>query len=220
MSAPASARIWFLGVEPFGRSRSHGSCRSCEGQTDATGTRPATPKSTDKVESHVDHQLHGVCDVRRFALRQPPGRSAIPARPQQGSSFLTSDTPGTCARAHLHLPACACTYLQLQPQKRSRRLQLLGAGRWQLQRCWLFPLFKLSAGPTPPSNPPILSCVPSQLPLTNCFVSIHRPSSFHHSPALHPPPVHHHHPVDQGNLDVGTMGMFTERDCTPELALA
>lgn len=31
MSAPAPGRTWPLGVEQSGRSRSHGSCRSCEG---------------------------------------------------------------------------------------------------------------------------------------------------------------------------------------------
>lgn len=51
MSAPASAHRWLLGVEPSGRSRSHGSCRSCEGQTDATGTKRAPEEHRQSRES-------------------------------------------------------------------------------------------------------------------------------------------------------------------------
>lgn len=110
--------------------------------------------------------------------------------------------PAPCA--HAPAPACNCSH--------RKEAGCWGAGHWVLQPCWWFPLFKLSAGPTPPSNPPILSCVPSQLHLTNCFVSVHRPSCVHQHPAR-PSTTVHRHPGTEGDLDTGTMGMFTDRDC-------
>jgi len=91
--------------------------------------------------------------------------------------------PPACMR--LYLPPCNCSHRR---EGNSRLLQLR----------WLFPLFKLSAGPTPPAFPPILSCVPSRLHFTNCFVSLYYPSSL-------PQP-----PRGFGITVSGTMGMFAD----------
>lgn len=166
----------------LGRSRSHGSCRSCEGQTDATGSKVRPQRAQTGVESRDDQQAaNSNCesatraDLLLVSPRRPLGHSS--SRPQPSSSFLFTLTPlapapppapaPACMRPVLHLPA----KLQPQAKGRSRRLlQLgarweLGAGSWQLQLCWLSPLFKLSAGPTAPSNPsnPVMRAIPAVL---------------------------------------------------------
>jgi hypothetical protein len=95
----------------------------------------------------------------------------------------------TCTCTCLHAPVP--TSLQHCSHRRERNSRLL-------QLWWLFPLFKLSVGPTPPAFPPILSCVPSRLHFTNCFVSLYCPSSL-------PQP-----PRGFGITVSGTMGMFTD----------
>lgn len=219
----------------LGRSRSHGSCRSCEGQTDATGSkvRPQEHRqelSVVMISKASQQQQLRVCDACRFAPRQPRrplGHSS--SRPQPSSSFLFTLTPlapapppAPAPALHAPCPAPACKTAATGKKKEAGGCCCswelggsweLGAGSCNSAGCPHFLSFR--PGQLLQATPAILSCVPSQLHLTNCFVSTRRPSSVHQTRAHHSPPSITIS-CGKGDLDTGTMGLFTERDedCT------
>lgn len=150
----------------------------------------------------------------------PPSASNTPwhLRLRLHLHLTCTHLPLPCMRLHLPPPA---TCLRLQPQERSKRAARAAAS-WELAvvelgscnsaGCSRFLSFR--PGQLLQATPPILSCVPSQLHLTNCFVSsVHRPWST--TSTSRPSSITaHHHPGEDGNLDAGTMGMLSKRDET------
>lgn len=164
------------------------------------------PRAQTGVESHGDQQpAAATASLRRVPICSSPaigGHSAVLARtPQPSSSFLFTLTPLAPAPAPAPAPACIRLHLACNCSHRKRRsrrqLQLpatsrVGAGSLELGGCTpsgRSHFLSFRPGQLLQATPAILSCVPSQLHLTNCFVSTRRPSSVHQTRGRHSPPA-------------------------------